>query len=106
MESALVAHGIGLAGEGLNFVGAVVVAGDLFDRSRERRRADNRRIINSLGVSANLTRTAYRNVDIASAGFVNSISDRAATRLGIIGMAIMALGFLCLASYHLIEIFC
>jgi hypothetical protein len=105
MDPALLAHEIGLVGEGLNFVGALFVGRDLLNRSKERRKADNRRILHDLAAKANLTRTTYRQVDIGSASFVNSISDRYAARLGVTGMGIMALGFFCLASYHLIEIF-
>lgn len=105
MDPALLAHGMGLAGEGLNFIGALFVTRDLLDRSKERKKADNRLILHNLATRAHLTKTKYRDVDIASGGFVNSISDRYAARLGVIGMAIMALGFFCLASYHLIEIF-
>lgn len=97
------AHEIGLAGEALNFIGAVVLALDLFQRPVERRNLQDLQQLGGFGREFGLERTRYGGVVISSDDFHDIISDRRTLRLAWFGATLMALGCLCLALYHLLE---
>ncbi len=99
-----VAHWIGTIGELLNFIGALVLALDLFLRRKEpsERKGLNqmRQWAEKYGVSA-----VYENVSVGVSDFTEKVLGRRACRLGYWGIGFMALGFLSLVTYHLIAIY-
>jgi hypothetical protein len=99
-----VAHWIGTAGELLNFIGALVLARDLFLRRKE---ASEVRRLNRLaewGRKHDLS-AEYENVSIGDPDFTGKVLGRRASLLGYWGIGFMALGFLSLLGYHLVAIY-
>ena len=90
-------------GEFLNFVGAFILALDIFRRPKLRRQAGKLQQLRDFGREFSLETITYKGVDICSARFEEIIADRYSTALGATGVAIMGLGFLCLMAYHWIE---
>jgi hypothetical protein len=104
MDMSKLAHEIGLLGECLNFVGAFILALDLFLRPRERRRHRKLQELRFFSQKFSLTRTRYRNVDIDSPEFESAVSDQETLQLALVGVIFMALGFLSLIAYHWMEL--
>jgi hypothetical protein len=97
------AHEIGLVGETMNFIGAVVLAMDLFQRPRERRNLRSLQQLRDFGQKFALKSTRYGGIGICSDDFHDVVSDRRTLALAWVGAGMMALGFLCLILYHWLE---
>ncbi|MGA7503359.1 MAG: hypothetical protein WA252_19955 [Candidatus Sulfotelmatobacter sp.] len=97
-------HWIGLGGEVLNFAGACILALDLLRRPRERKEFNNLRQLRGLGQEFALKRTVYKGIPISCDDFEAAVSDLRTSRLAVVGVAIMAVGFPCLIAYHWMEI--
>lgn len=90
--------------EALNFVGALVLARDLFLRQKE---ASEVKRLNRLGQWGRKHGLAaeYENVSVGDPDFTEKVLGRRASRLGYWGIGILALGFLSLVGYHLVAIY-
>jgi hypothetical protein len=98
------AHWVGLAGEALNFVGAFILALDILRRSKDRKHRESLQYLREFGLEFSLVTTRYKRIGICSDHFEEIIAEQYAATLGAFGVGIMALGFLCLVAYHVIEI--
>ncbi len=98
------AHWIGAFGELLNFTGAVVMAADLFLRQKEQERARRLRLLGAWGKKHDLP-AKRKGVAVNADDFVEKVLSRRASRLGYLGVGLLALGFVLLLAYHLIAIF-
>jgi hypothetical protein len=98
------AHWIGTFGELLNFVGALILARDLFLRRREA--ADLKRLnrLAEWGRKHNVS-AVFESVPVSDPEFTEKVQGRRASLLGYWGIGFMALGFLALVAYHLIDIY-
>lgn len=99
-----VAHWIGAIGELLNFIGALILAGDLLFRQKRDSEAKLLGPLGDWGRKHGLTAT-YRNVEISDLDFAAKVQNRWSRRLGLLGIGVMALGFLSLVGYHLVSIY-
>jgi hypothetical protein len=91
-------HWIGVAGETLNFFGAVVLGLDLFfNREKLTRLGEWGRKYNVPGSS--------KGVAIKDPKFAEKVKALRAAHLGYWGTGLLALGFLLLVSHHLIAIY-
>ncbi len=97
-------HELGMLGEFLNLIGALVLALDLFYRERERDREKKWSHIAEFGRANDLNRTEYKGLRITSPDFTSNLSDRRAAFIGYVGMAFLVLGFLLLIGYHWEEL--
>jgi len=99
-----IAHWVGVAGELLNFVGAVVMARDLFVREKEQAEVRRLRRLGTWGKKFGLG--AFRKgVPVNADDFADKVLGRRATRLGYWGIGLLGLGFMFLLAYHLIGIY-
>ncbi len=98
------AHRLGAIGELLNFVGALVLAADLFLRQRKENEA---KLLDPLGAWGRRNRLSatHNNVPVSDPDFTARVLDGWSKRLGYVGIALLAAGFLCLFGYHLIYLF-
>ena len=103
-EHSHLAHWIGTAGELLNFVGALVLAMDLFLRRKEPAEAKQLKTTGEWGKKHRLS-AQYESVSVGEAGFADKVKGRRASVLGYWGIGFLALGFLSLVAYHLVAIF-
>jgi hypothetical protein len=94
---------IGAIGELLNFVGALILARDLFLRRKE---ASEIKRLNRLGQwgRKHALSAEYEHVSVGDPEFTDKVLDRRASVLGYWGIGFMALGFLALVASHLIAI--
>jgi hypothetical protein len=99
-----IAHWIGTIGELLNFIGALVLARDLFLRRRESAEIERLDLIGQWGRKHGLS-AEYKNISIGAPDFTERVRGRRASLLGYWGMGFLALGFLSLVSYHLVAIY-
>jgi hypothetical protein len=100
----LLAHCLGLTGELLNFIGALIIAMDLFGRGSEEERrksyemaSKSHRELDSNAVSRE------GHYEVAATGFVNDYLSYMQRRLAWWGTGFMLSGFLLLAGYHVLE---
>jgi hypothetical protein len=100
-----VPHWVGVIGEGFNFAGATVLAIDLLFRRRERLLRQSWVNMHAWALRNRITSAVYKGIPIVDPDFGEKVAARRATLLGIIGTALLALGFLLLAGYHLLEIY-
>jgi hypothetical protein len=93
------AHRLGAIGELLNFAGAIVLAADLFLRQKKEAEA---KLLDPLGAWGRRNRLSatHKNVPVGDPDFTARVLDRWTKRLGYVGIALLAIGFLCLFSYH------
>jgi len=98
------AHWIGTIGELLNFIGALVLARDLFLRRKEASEIKRLDRIGQWGRKHGLT-AEYERVSVGDPDFTNKVLGRRASLLGYWGIGFMALGFLALVASHLIAIY-
>jgi len=104
MEISVLAHWIGVLGEGLNLVGAAILALDIFFRRREHERALRLRALSDFGQRSGLQSTTYIGIPVSSPDLPLIVLHRHATRLAYLGLGFLCLGFLFLAIYHGLEI--
>lgn len=98
------AHWIGTLGELLNFIGALILARDLFLRRKEASETKRLNRLGQWGRKHNLS-AVYEHVSVGDPDFTDKVRGRRASRLGYWGIGFMALGFLSLVAYHLIAIY-
>jgi hypothetical protein len=98
------AHWIGFAGEVVNFVGASVLALDLILRRHEFGELKEFRRLKSFVEEHGIEHAEFRKVPLRDPDFTSLLIARRASRLGLLGVAFLGLGFCLLGSYHLIEI--
>jgi AbrB family looped-hinge helix DNA binding protein len=104
MEISVLAHWIGVLGEGLNLVGAAVLARDIFLRREEHERALGLKELSDFGQRNRLQSTTYKGILVSSPDLSLIVLQRYATRLAYWGLGFLGAGFLCLAIYHGLEI--
>ncbi|HMD49334.1 MAG TPA: hypothetical protein VKG79_09560 [Bryobacteraceae bacterium] len=98
------AHWVGVAGELLNFAGAVVMARDLFVREKEQAEARRLRRLGAWGKKHGLG-AVRKGVPVNADDFAEKVLGRRASRLAYWGVGLLGLGFLFLLAYHLIAIY-
>jgi hypothetical protein len=98
------AHWIGAFGELLNFVGALVLAADLFLRQKKDSEAKVLDPLGEWGRKHGLSAT-YKNVSVSDLDFTPKVLDRWTRQLGYWGIGLLAVGFLLLVGYHLFYIY-
>jgi hypothetical protein len=96
-------HVIGIAGELLNFSGAVALAFDILLRSPERARGRRLGELHDFATRNRLESIEYKGVTVASLDFAESVLDRRAARFGYAGVGLLGFGFLLLVVYHAME---
>jgi hypothetical protein len=100
----VLSHWLGLIGEGLNFLGALVMALDIFLRQKEhvlKARLDQ---LMQFAQVNGLSVTTYKGRRLASNGFSEKIVNRRSIAIAYGGVALLAAGFFCLALHHGLEI--
>jgi len=102
----VLAHCLGIVGEGLNFLGAIILALEIILRPLELDRDLEEQLTeaSSFALEHRLESSKYKGQKIASPGFPRAILDRRAAKLGLLGTGLLAVGFLCLVGYHALEI--
>ena len=100
----MLSHWLGIGGELLNFLGALVLALDIFLRSRERRREKSLSKIGDFARKNSLDRTTYKGSMVSGADFPQDVIDNRATAIAYIGTALLATGFLLLIAHHSLEL--
>lgn len=98
------AHWVGVAGELLNFAGAVVMARDLFVREKEQAEARRLRRLGAWGKKYGLG-AVRKGVPVNADDFAEKVLGRRASRLGYWGVGLLGFGFLLLLAYHLVAIY-
>jgi hypothetical protein len=98
------AHWIGVAGELLNFAGALVLAADLFLRRNEHSEAKRLEPLGEWGRKHGLS-AKYKTVPVSAADFAEKVQGHRTGLLGFWGVLFIALGFLSLVGYHLVAIY-
>jgi hypothetical protein len=93
-----------LIGEALNFIGALVMALDIFFRRAEESREVNLSRLTSLAKAKGITSTVYKQKNVASDEFARSVVRSRSLWIAYGGVFLLAAGFLCLAIYHVLEI--
>jgi len=101
----MLAHWVGIIGEGLNFFGAVVIALDIFLRQNERAVESSLHKLNLLAMNKLTSRTTYYGIPLNAPDFAKKVLDKKAIRLAYVGVGLLVAGFLCLVGYHGIEIY-
>lgn len=96
-------HWLGIAGEVLNFLGAICLAYDMLLREPERANRRQLQELHEFVVKYGLSGFGYKGLDVSSVDFAQSVMDRRATKFGLWGVALLAIGFLFLAGYHILE---
>lgn len=97
-------HVLGIIGESLNFLGAVLLAFDILLRKPEHDRGRRLAELHDFAVRNRLDSLEYKRVKVISTDFVDSILDRRAAIFGMIGVVLLGIGFLFLIGYHIGEI--
>jgi len=98
------AHCIGAIGELLNFAGALVLAADLFLRQKKEAEAKLLDPLAEWGRKHGLSAT-HKSIPVSDPDFTAKVLDRWTRRLGLIGIGLLAIGFLLLVGYHLFYIY-
>lgn len=93
-------HVFGLFGEFLNFLGAVVLACDVFMRQKEHILKEDLDRLASLEKSNNLNSTTYKGFFLSSDDFSQKVLHRRSALTAYCGIALLAFGFLLLVAYH------
>jgi len=97
-------HWIGFAGEAVNILGATVLALDLLLRRHEfNQMADYKRLKDFVDQHG-LKTAEYKKIPVSTPDFTSLILARRASRLGLLGVCLLGLGFSLLGSYHVIQI--
>lgn len=97
-------HYLGLAGELLNLLGALVMGLDVFWRDRERKLKSDLEHVKKLALNANIPSTLYKGCEVVSEDFPESALDKRSSLIAYTGAGLLALGFVLLAVYHGLEI--
>jgi hypothetical protein len=100
----MLSHWLGIIGESLNFLGALIMALDIFLRGHERRREKKLGKLAQFARENGLERTIYRGFRVTSADFPQNVLDDRATVIAYVGIAILAAGFLLLIGHHWLEL--
>jgi len=100
----VLAHCLGIVGEGLNFLGALILALDILLRPMERNWEEQLTEASSFALKHRLESSKYKGEKVASPEFPRAILNRRALNLGLLGTGLLAIGFLCLVGYHALEI--
>jgi hypothetical protein len=100
----LVAHSLGIAGEFLNFVGAILLGVDLFLRGQFRKRGSQLSRLHDFAVRNRLHSVRYMNTMVALPDFRELIDEQRARQYGFAGASLLVGGFALLVCYHAIEI--
>lgn len=100
----LIAHFLGIAGELLNFAGAILLGVDLFLRGRFRKQEADLSGLHDFAVRNRLQLVRYKNVMVALPDFQELVSERRARRYGFVGASLLMGGFALLVGYHMMEI--
>ena len=98
----MVAHILGILGEGLNLIGAIILALEIFQRQDERKRERDLEKLNTFAKNAGL-KGVYLGIPVNDPDFARRVIDRRAARLAFRGVVLLAAGFLLLLSYHIAE---
>jgi|SRR5579863_6645735 len=104
MGVSILAHWIGAIGEVLNFVGALIMALDIFLRRQDRERAQKLANLSSFSERSGLKSAIYKGFPASSADLSFLVLQRHATRLAYWGVGCFACGFSLLVLYHGLEI--
>lgn len=104
MDASVFAHRIGIVGESLNFLGALVLALDIFLRRREHAMSKRLVLLNAFAIRTSLKSTYYKGKRIDAPDFPTTVLHEHATFVAYCGVALLALGFLSLVAYHVVEI--
>jgi hypothetical protein len=97
-------HWVGVAGEALNFFGALILALDLLLRRREQPLKETLSVATKWARKFDLQAT-FKGVPLTVSDFVERVLARSAARLGYVGIGFLAVGFLLLVGHHLIAIY-
>jgi hypothetical protein len=97
-------HWLGFAGEAVNFVGATVLALDLLLRRHEFHQIEDYKRLKELADQHGLRTAQYKKIPLSEPDFTSLLVARRATRLGLLGVCLLAVGFSLLGSYHMIQI--
>jgi hypothetical protein len=100
----VLSHWLGLIGEGLNFFGALVMALDVFLRHKEHVFQKKLDALARVARTKQLHSTTYEGYRLSSEDFSYDVLHRRSTITAYIGVALLAFGFLFLATYHGLEI--
>ena len=98
-------HWLGIAGELLNFFGAILLAFEIILRQPERAKGRQLLELNEFVLKHKLDHVEYKGFDVASVDFPQRVLDRRAAQYGFWGVVLLGIGFLFLGGYHLLEIF-
>lgn len=93
-------HVLGIAGELLNFVGALILAWDILSRQRQRAQMLKLSALNKFATKYELSGT-YKGLPVASNDLGERIVEQQVTFLGWIGVGFLLLGFALLVGYHI-----
>lgn len=93
-------HVLGIAGELFNFVGGLILAGDVLFRQRQRASRVKLSALSEFATRYELSGT-YKGLPAASNDLEERIVDQQVTFLGWIGVGFLLLGFALLIGYHI-----
>lgn len=100
----MLSHWLGLIGECLNFLGAVVMALDIFLHRREQRLERKLDRLASFARSNLMMTTTYGGYRLSSDDFTQNVIHRRSLIRAYGGVTLFALGFLLLVAHHGLEI--
>ena len=96
-------HVLGLIGELLNCLGAIILVVDIFFFEKRQREL---KALEEMSRSAREfdSRAQYKSILVASPDFAGKVQNRHAVHLAYLGTGLLVLGFILLALYHWLEI--
>ena len=104
MDTMALAHSLGAVGELFNFTGAFICALDLLRRRREQKALINAQAVAEFVQKYQLKHVQFQGLDANDPNLPAWLAARSATRLGIVGVGFLIVGFGLLFTYHVIGI--
>jgi hypothetical protein len=97
-------HLLGLIGDGLNLLGALVLALDILLRQREHKLKESLKERSSDAQKTGLKITRARGFLLTDPDFAENVLTRRSLIFGYVGVGLLATGFAFQALYHALEI--
>jgi hypothetical protein len=97
------AHILGIAGELLNLIGAILLAIELFMRRAQREEDTKNARLHEIAVRSGLKTTAVNGIPVADPAFKELMAEQRAKNLGFTGAAFLICGFGFLVAYHVCD---
>jgi hypothetical protein len=102
-KSMLLSHILGIIGELLNLIGAILLAIELFMKRSYREEDMKNSLLHDLAVESGLDSTYIGGIRIADPGFQERMAEQRAKNLGFAGAVFLTVGFGFLVAYHVCE---